>query len=127
MRLDMDQVRANVHAATTEDLLDRATVWRSGMEPEVLDAIETELRERGVTSADIEAHAEDRAKHALARSDGVAAVCYRCHRPAVARVWSFGGLWGPVPLFPQRVFVCAAHRRDGWITIVSGFDRHPPE
>ena len=40
MRLDLDRVRANVRAAGTEDLMDRSTVWRDGMEPEALDIIE---------------------------------------------------------------------------------------
>ena len=34
MRFDVERVRQNVQQATTEDLLDRLTVYREGMEPE---------------------------------------------------------------------------------------------
>src|SRR5258708_7816623 len=56
MELNLDRVRENVRQADTEDLLDRATVYRDGMEPEAILLIEAELRARGVTEADILAH-----------------------------------------------------------------------
>ena len=39
MELDLERVRANAQQASTEDLLDRATVFRDGMEPEALEII----------------------------------------------------------------------------------------
>src|SRR3954453_4314818 len=45
--LDLDRVRQNVLRATDEDLLDRATVYRRGMEAAALDIIDAELAERG--------------------------------------------------------------------------------
>ena len=46
---DLDRVRKNVEEATTIDLLERATVFREGMELEALELIETELRRRGIS------------------------------------------------------------------------------
>ena len=44
--LDLDRVRQNIRQATTEDLLDRMTVYRAGMEEEALELIADELRSR---------------------------------------------------------------------------------
>lgn len=113
MRFDLEKVRANVEAASTEDLLDRVTVWRDGMESEALDVIEAELEARGVRPAEIQSHAERRAGEIIVAPDGLARVCYRCGRPAVERRWVWGKLWRVVPLFPHPVYVCAEHRPDG--------------
>ena len=43
MTIEHERIRDNVHKADTEDLLDRATVYRAGMEPEALEIIEEEL------------------------------------------------------------------------------------
>src|SRR5262245_49520354 len=43
MRLDLEKVRANARAASTEDLLDRVTVFRDGLEPEAVAVLEEEL------------------------------------------------------------------------------------
>lgn len=48
MDWDADRVRANARQAPTEDLLERVTVYRSGMEPEAVEIIEAELRRRGI-------------------------------------------------------------------------------
>ena len=45
---DLNQVRQNAKAATTEDLLDRLTVYRAGMEPAAIEVIEAELDKRGI-------------------------------------------------------------------------------
>ena len=127
MQFNIDKLRANVRSAATEDLLDRATVWRDGMVPEALDAIEAELRRRGVRPDEIERHAERRAGAVMAGRDGVAAVCYRCARPAVERRWVWGRLWKVLPLFPRRAYVCAEHGpRRGRATSASPPDPHPP-
>jgi hypothetical protein len=110
MRFDPAKVRDNVKAASTEDLLDRATVWRDGLEPAALELIETELQNRGVTPAELEAHARRRAENVIATPDGVAAVCYRCAKPAVERRWVWGKFRGVPSLFPQRLYVCEEHR-----------------
>jgi hypothetical protein len=110
MEFDIEKVRANVRSAMTEDLLDRATVWRDGMESEALEVIEAELQRRGVGPDQIEKHAERRAAVVVADKHGVAAICYCCHRPAVDRCWVWGRLWDVLPLFPRRAYVCELHR-----------------
>jgi hypothetical protein len=109
MRLDLERVRQNVRAATTEDLLDRITVYRAGMEPAAIEIIETELDRRGVGEAEIAGHAQRRAG-ALTRG-GIARRCSRCPRPAVQRCWGWHRLWGKVPLFPELKYYCEEHRR----------------
>jgi hypothetical protein len=115
LEFDVERVRANVRAATTEDLLDRATVHRAGMEPETLEIIETELCRRGVYADQVEAHAARYGDEVLRRPDGTAVCCSFCERPAVARGWGWhrltGRLLSRLPLYrPQRCCYCAEHR-----------------
>jgi hypothetical protein len=126
MQFNIDKVRANVRSATTDDLLDRATVWRDATEPEALDVIEAELRQRGVRLEEIEIHAERRARAVIAGKDGAAAVCYRCARPAIGRRWVWGRLWKVLPLFPRRAFVCEEHGAAPGATSASQPDPRPP-
>jgi hypothetical protein len=114
MRLNLERVRANVRQAATEDLLDRATVYRDGMEPEALDLIDAELRQRGVRAAEVEAHGAARSRTALRGPGGLPVRCRKCYRPAVAEGREWTRLWGLVPLFPRRVAYCAGHRPAGW-------------
>jgi hypothetical protein len=111
MRLDLDleRVRDNVRRATTEDLLDRATVYREGMEPEALAVIDAELRQRGLTECDIAEHAERRRGRVLFSPEGWALKCARCYRPAVAQVWGWHWLLGVLPLFPRWFPYCEDH------------------
>ncbi len=60
MEFNIDRVRNNVRASTTEDLLDRATVYREGVEPEALPLILEELRARGVSPEAVVAHEKQR-------------------------------------------------------------------
>jgi hypothetical protein len=114
MQLDLEKVRADVRQATTEDLLDRATVYRAGLEPEALDLIDAELHRRGVRPAEIEAHAESRSGRLVLGPDGHPVPCQKCHRPATMRGWGLGKLWGLVPLFPRPVAFCDEHRSSAW-------------
>jgi hypothetical protein len=113
MKLDLDRVRANVRDATTEDLLDRATVWRADMEPEALEVIDAELRRRGVTAAQVEAHAGRQAAEVLPSAEGPAPRCSFCDRPAVAWGWGWHRLlrrlWGGLPVFPRLLSWCPVH------------------
>jgi hypothetical protein len=118
MRLNLEQVRGNVRQAATEDLLDRATVYRAEMAVEALDIIEQELRERGVSRDQIAEHERKRRASALLDASGVALMCHRCRRPAVAEGWGWHRLWGLLPLFPRRVAWCEEHRP-------SSFSRDP--
>jgi hypothetical protein len=112
MLFDLERVRANVRKATTEDLLDRVTVYRAGMEESALEVIEDELRARNVRGADIQAHAERRRQETQMLPDGTAVPCSFCHRPAVAEGWGWHRIWGLLPLFPRFYHYCSEHRPD---------------
>src|SRR5437660_10259293 len=107
--LDLDRVRANAQKAVTEDLLDRLTVYRAGMEQEALELIEEELRQRRVTREKIEAHADRRIKEVTFLPDGTAMPCSFCHRPAVAEGWGWHRLWSLWPVFPRYFHYCDEH------------------
>ncbi len=109
MQLDLERVRTNVRAATTEDLLDRATVYRAGMEPQALEIIENELRDRGVSAAEIRVHEESRRQETSYLADGTAVSCSFCYRPAVAEGWGWHRMWGLLPIFPRFFHYCAEH------------------
>jgi hypothetical protein len=106
---DAEQVEKNVKAATTPDLLDRVTFYREGMEAEAIDIIETELRRRGVSAAELEAHESKTRSDKLVDSNGVAQRCSFCSSPAVSESWGWHWLWGKVPLFPRPFRNCRAH------------------
>jgi hypothetical protein len=109
MKLDLDRVRKNVTDASTEDLLDRATVYRNGMEPAALEIIDAELRRRGITSADIHDHWEIKRANVLT-VDQVARRCSYCDRPAVTRRWGIHWLWGTIPTMIPRLYqYCDMH------------------
>jgi hypothetical protein len=110
MRLDLERVRANVRSATTQDLLDRATVFREDMEPEALEIIGAELGRRGVTPGQIADHEKWRKQTAISRPDGSPAQCSCCRQPAVASAWGWHKMWGRIPLFPRFFYYCAEHR-----------------
>jgi hypothetical protein len=112
LEFDANRVRLNARQATTEDLLDRLTVYRTGMEPEALPIIEAELRERGVGAEQIAAHEEQRMQETTLLADGTAARCSYCHRPAVAEGWGWHRLWGVCPVFPRHFRYCSEHRPD---------------
>ena len=116
-----ERVRANVREATTEDLLDRATVYGDGMEPEALDIIEAELRRRGVTREDLAAHAErHRRRSSLPPGEGPPPRCSFCDRPAVRRGWGWHRLWKVLPVFPRPFFCCAEHAPGGATSPAAG-------
>jgi len=113
MKLDLERVRGNVREASTEDLLDRATVYRDGMEPEALEIIDGELRRRGVGGAEQAAHEGRRRQALVVGRDGWPLRCRKCPRPAVTVAWEWGKLWWLIPLFPRRVGYCEEHRPGG--------------
>lgn len=110
MRFDPERVRENVRQATTEDLLDRVTVYRPGMEPAALAIIEAELERRAVSRDAIEAHAAERSQTVLTQADGVALRCSYCERPAIVQGWGWHWMWGRIPVFPRFFSYCEAHR-----------------
>jgi hypothetical protein len=113
IRFDPERVQANVRSAATEDLLDRATVYRSGMEPEALEIIEDELEARGVGPDEVAAHAARREREVAFLPDGTARRCSFCHQPAVAEGWGWHRMWGLLPVFPRFFYYCETHRPAG--------------
>jgi hypothetical protein len=108
--LDLEKVRANVREATTEDLLDRATLFRGGMEPEALEVIDEELRARGVTTDAILAHESVRGEGLVRGPDGLPRVCAKCGRAATWEGWTWARLRRVLPLFPRWAALCDEHR-----------------
>ncbi len=111
MEFNRERVQANVRQATTDDLLDRVTVFSDGMEPEALDLIEDELRRRGVTRQDMEDHARRYQDRTRLPPGGVPRRCSFCPKPAVERRWEWHRIWGLLPVFPRPFYRCADHAR----------------
>jgi hypothetical protein len=109
LKFDPEAVRRNAREATTEDLLDRVTAYRSGMEPEAVAIIEAELESRGIDREEIERHEADSCGHVILRPEGFAYRCSYCDRPAVVRRWGWHWVWGLVPVLPRVMNYCARH------------------
>src|SRR3954470_16063010 len=114
MRLDLRRVGEFIRRGETEELLDRVTVYREGMEPAALDLMEGELDRRGVTREQIAAHGEERWQTAIRLPDGTAMRCSFCNRPAVAtsRGW-YRIFRGRLPVFPRVFARCTLHSPKG--------------
>jgi hypothetical protein len=107
---DRQQVERNVRSADTIDLLDRATAYRAGMEPQALSIIEAELARRGFGHEDIERHDVEECSDVLRTPDGWAYRCSFCRRPAVLRRWGLHKLWGVMTVpFPRLYNYCRYH------------------
>jgi hypothetical protein len=109
LAFDRERVLTNVRKATTEDLLDRVTAYRAGMEPEAVELIEEELRSRGVSADEVEALAERCRRRGVLLPDGTVARCSFCLRPAVSEGRGWHRVWGVLPLFPRRLRYCTEH------------------
>ena len=109
MHLDLKKVAEFVSTAETDDLLDRVTVYREGMEPAAVFLMEEELERRGIDRDQIEAHAESYEPMALRHSDGTVRRCAFCDRPAVLVRWGWLKLWRLVPILPWKVARCVDH------------------
>jgi len=109
LEFDPDRVTRNAQEASSEDLLDRITVYRDGMELKAVEIIEAELQNRGIGPKDIEAHATQRCIRMIPLPDGTALPCSFCHRPAVQQRWGWHLLWGYLPVFPRYLSYCELH------------------
>jgi hypothetical protein len=109
--MDLPRLRDEAGRTSTENLLDRVTVYRAEMESPAVAIIESELRARGVSSAEVEAHAAMREKDGLLRRpDGSLVRCNYCPRPATAHRWGWYRLWGWfLPLLPRYFHLCKEH------------------
>ena len=109
MRFDSERIRRNVRDTDTEDLLDRVTAYRAGLEPEAIAIIEEELHQRGIGPGEIEDHRRASAESCLENADGTLASCSFCRHPAIAERWGWFRLWRKVPLFPWKYRYCSEH------------------
>lgn len=129
MRIPLREIAHYIRSAETDELLDRVTVYREGMEPAALDLMEGELDRRGVTREQIAEHDAKQRATAIMLPDGTARRCWRCDRPAVVRRWGWHWmkvriplitlligradvpLGFSVPVFPWLFYECVDHRR----------------
>jgi len=109
MRFDLRTVARYIRKAETDELLDRVTVYRDGMEPAALDLMEGELARRGVTPRQITAHEQERREVVLTRPDGSTLRCGFCDRPAITRGRGWYRLFGRVPVIPRIFPRCEIH------------------
>jgi hypothetical protein len=127
MLYDADRVARNVIRADLEDLLDRVTAYRAGMEPAAIASIEEELEREGVTNQMVREYEDWCRRNVIYLDDGTAAKCTFCYKPAVQQGWgwyrwSFSLPWlrrvigergwlkrFSVPVFPCHVRRCIRH------------------
>jgi len=109
MRLDLRRVAEFIRRAETEELLDRVTIYREGMEPAALDLMEGELDRRGVSRLEMAEHDANRRATAIMLPDGTAVRCSFCFRPAVVQARGWHRLFGLLPIFPRLFARCAIH------------------
>src|SRR5262245_26481679 len=101
MDVDFERVRQNAEKASTEELLDRVTVFRGGMEPKALEIIEAELVSRGVSPEKIAEFEQLRRQDGLVGGD-IPRTCSYCDRPAVVQAWGFAHGRSMLPIIPWR-------------------------
>ncbi len=109
MKLNLKRVAEFIRRADTEELLDRVTIYRAGMESAALDLMEGELDRRGITREEIAGHNQERMRHALLLPDGTALRCSFCNRPAAVMARGWWKLFGRLPLFPHVFAYCVNH------------------
>jgi len=103
------KVLANIRNADTDDLIDRITVYRAGMEPTAVEMIENELHRRGVKQGQIESYQQQCQSECLFNGDGTAKTCSQCRKPAVREGWGWHRLMGKIPVFPRWLRYCRDH------------------
>lgn len=103
MEFNLRRVAEYIRGADTEELLDRVTVYREGMEPAALDLMEGELDRRGITREEIAAHDAKQRASAILLPDGTAMRCSFCDRPAVERRWGWHKMQVRIPLLPLLI------------------------
>ncbi len=104
-----EKVLANIRTAATDDLLDRITAYRQGMEPAAIVLVQQELAVRGVSQDQIAQQLEEYQRECLFEAHGLALMCSFCRKPAVKEAWAWHKLWHKIPLFLRRFRYCKAH------------------
>ena len=112
LAIDRQRLLVNIRQATTEDLLNRITVYREEMELGALAIIDRELHDRGVTPEQIEAHGQRMEREVIRLADGLPAKCSFCSQPAVAQGRGWLKLLRVIPIFPRRAYYCREHARE---------------
>ena len=115
----------NIHQSHTEDLLERVTAFRAGMEPTAIKMIERELQWRGVTAVQIHDYAEACRRECVFDENGIAKMCSSCRRPAVRGKSGAGICCSVYCRFSRAGRYCKKHDRAGTSTI-SARHPHPP-
>ncbi len=105
---DEQKFLANIRRAETDDLLNRVTVERWGMDPDAVRWIKEELASRDVTPAMILDY-ETQFEGCLRDEQGRWVICSYCRKPAVVRCWGWHRLWKRIPIFPRVVSMCKDH------------------
>jgi hypothetical protein len=110
-RVDLDEqkLRDNIDRSDNDDLLDRVTAYRAGMEPAAIEWIERELHRRGVTAAQIQEYAETCQRDCVFDQNGSAKMCSFCRRPAVREGWGWHALLGMITIIPCWLRYCKDH------------------
>lgn len=109
MHLPLKEIATYTRRASTEELLNRVTIYREGMEPAALDLMEGELDRRGVTRAQIAEYDAQQQTVVLRRPDGSARRCEKCDRPAVHQHRRWHRVYGLVPVFRRTLYSCGEH------------------
>lgn len=104
-----ERMIAKIREADSEDLLDRITVYRNGMESDAIELIEQELYRRGIKKGEVNAYLEKCSRECLFYSDGTAKECSLCRRPAVWEGWSWHRLMNKIPILPRKMRYCKEH------------------
>ena len=110
MEWNEEKLLLNIRGASTEDLLDRITAYRAGMEPVAIDLIEQELHRRGILAAQILDRQEECQRECVFDAHGVAKMCSLCRKPAVGGGWRWHKILGRLPVFPRWMCYCEDHR-----------------
>ncbi len=112
MNVERKTIVERTQESDTEELLDRATVFREDMEPDAIRIIEAELSRRGYTEDAILAHAKNRCESNIVGDDGTALRCSLCDRPAIVEDRDWFRVFGKLPIFPRSVRYCELHARE---------------
>jgi hypothetical protein len=88
--------------------MDRATIYRDGMEPEALVIIEEELARRGITGKALAEYNLTMEKDCLRSQEGFVVQCCLCRKPAMAEGWGWYRIFW-IPIIPRRMKLCAEH------------------
>ncbi len=109
MEWDLQKLLVNIRKADTDELLDRITAYRLGLEPDAIDMVEQELHRRGVAAARIAEHWELCRRDCIFHADGTAKMCSFCRKPAVREGWGWHKIFGKLPVFPRPLCCCQVH------------------